>query len=285
VTGRGLPIVTVLEVDGGSGIVARAMATSADQDDRDEKDAAAPDEEPAEEKGDKPAAAKGGAKAEAVEAKPKAASKAVADEDDEEDDDAEEEEAPPPVKAKGARGPGAARAKRPPVRQGGSLGKSVVLFVVIVVGLGLGFWVLSRGEPSQQAAKPKWKTGEVADVEITLVSTDRQDLACASTDEIAGKHCAFEAVGKPWSKGASSDDKTLLKPYTTVDGVQFTAAGLWSDASLGPGKLPPARFSVKCKYKVDGTLHSVGVRWHDGEQFFPNNEWYAGSVSDCKLVP
>ena len=92
----------------------------------------------------------------------------------------------------------------------------MLLFFVIVIGLGVGFAILGKEQPPQ-AARPKWKAGEVVDVDITLVSTDRTDLACASTEQVAGKHCAFEAANKPWSKGGSADEKAILKPYTTTD--------------------------------------------------------------------
>jgi hypothetical protein len=167
--------------------------------------------------------------------------------------------------------------------QAGSLGKSVLLFFVIVIGLGAGFAILGREQPAQVAA-PKWKVGDVADVEVTLVKADRQELACASVDEVAGMHCQFEAASKGWSKGGDpNDDKKLLKPYTTTDRIQFTAAGLWTDPGMAPDKLPPTRFSVKCKYKVEGKLNNVGVRWEQTGQWYNQEGWYAGTLSNCAL--
>jgi hypothetical protein len=267
------------------------MATSADRDQDDKKDEAAEDEESAKGK-DTPAGADAGEKTAGASTSPeKAAAKGHDDEEDDDEEDDEEEEKPAAkpvakrpatkVAAKGTRGPGASRARGG--KNGGSLGKSVLLFFVIVIGLGLGFAILGR-EP-QQEAKPKWKVGETVDVEITLVRSDRQDLACASTEEVSGKHCAFEANAKPWSKGDASDDKKLLKPYTTTDRVQFTAAGLWSDPAMAPDKLPASRFSVKCKYQVEGNLKDVGVRWEQSAQWYSNKDWYVGSVSNCKLAP
>jgi hypothetical protein len=289
------------------------MATSADRDEDDKKDDAAEHEEAAkgkdEQAGVEAAEKAAGASKSPGKAvsdgrpQPKAPAAASAkgqdededeeeDEEDEEDDDEEEDAKPAPepiaksaVKrpaAKGTRGPGAARAR---AGQGsGSLGKSVMLFFIIVIGLGAGFAILGR-EPPVTADRPKWKVGDTVDVEITLVKTDRQDLACASAEEVAGKHCTFEATAKPWSKGDVSDDKKILKPYTTTDRVQFTAAGLWSDPALTPDKLPGARFSVKCKYKVEGTLKDLGVRWNPTDQWYSNKDWYAGSVSSCSLAP
>jgi hypothetical protein len=232
------------------------MAEKADKDDRDEKD------ETGDEAGEEKAAAESEGEERSAKPAPKAASKRAS--------------------ARSARAARAQKAAAVP-QGGGSLGKSVILFVVIVGGLLLGFAILGREQPAE-AIRVRWTPGQTVDLEITLVRNDRQELACAATDEIAGKHCAFEAPNKPWSKGDNNDDKKLLKPYTTTDRVQFTAAGLWSEPALAPDKLPATRFNVKCKYKVDGLLKNLGVRWEQSGQWFPNNEWYAGSVSDCKIV-
>jgi hypothetical protein len=267
------------------------MATSADRDDRDKHDddeeTESTEREGSDHEDDADAAKAPPAKKPL--SKPSAKAAAVAEADDEDDDD-DEEEAPRPAKkaapARGpgkGRGPGAARAKKAPPPQGGSLGKSVLLFFVIVIGLGAGFAILGR-EPTAEQAKPKWTVGQTVDVEVTLVRSDRQDLACAAADEVGGKHCAFEAANKAWSKGGDpNDDKVTLKPYTTTDRMQFVAAGLWSDPGLSPDKLPATRFSAKCKLKVEGTMKNVGVRWEQTGQWYPQDGWFAGSISSCSL--
>lgn len=246
------------------------------------------------------------AEEEEVEEKASAAGKTDEEEDDEEEDDEEEEEAKPApkpvakaVSAKsgavkpGAAKPGAAKpgvakrapstlAKAPPPRKGGSLGKSMILFVIIVGGLAAGFALLGQ-ESSTGPAAPKWKTGETVDLDLTLIADDKKNLACATTDEIGGAHCAFEAQAKPWSKGDSADDKKLLKPYTTVDHVQILASGVWSDPAL-TGTLPTARFSVKCKYKVDGKVKAASIRWASDGPWYDSKDLYAGSISGCKVI-
>ena len=269
------------------------MATSDrdDHEDREEKDEAAEGESPEDKAGDRPERSE-------ARAKPRDDAPDSDGAPDSDEPPAEKKKPAPakpapgkPVKrpgvspAKGARGPGAARA-RPAPAKGGSLSKTMLLFFVIVGGVCLAFALVSNRDNAGDAPpRPKWKSGETVDVEITLVKNDKQDLACSSTDEIAGKHCAFETNSKPWSKGDNTDDKKVLRPYTTTEHIQFTAAGLWSDPALAPDKLPAMRFSVKCKYKVEGTLKSLGVRWEQTGQWFQNTEWFAGSVSDCKIIP
>lgn len=217
----------------------------------------------------------------------------MAEKDDDRDDKNEDApEGQPPeagdgeaeqAAAKPAKKRGQGSRGRAPARQGSSLGKSMILFLVIILGIGGLIALLGREDAPAGPNKPKWSTGQTVDVEITLVKTDRNDLACGSPTVIGGKHCAFEAQGKPFSK-PDTDDKIVLKPYTTTDRIQFTAAGLWSEPLMAPDKVPPSRFSVKCKYKVEGTIKAPGVRWNEtGPWHASTDEWFAGTVSDCKI--
>ena len=166
-------------------------------------------------------------------------------------------------------------------KKGGSLGKSLVLFIIIVGGLAAGFAILGREDtPNAGPAKPKWSTGQVVDVDVTLVKTDRTELGCASAEEVGDKHCAFDGAQKVRPAG---DDKKTYKPYTTVDRVQFVGAGLWSE--LGSAALPPNRFTVKCKYRIEGTLKKLDVRWESAGPWYPQGDWYAGTLSECKITP
>ncbi|MBK8255292.1 MAG: hypothetical protein IPK82_21865 [Polyangiaceae bacterium] len=182
---------------------------------------------------------------------------------------------PAPVAAKQA-------AKVPPPPTAG-LGKAVALFITVVGGLSLAMLLLGAERGGGGPAAPKWNEGQTVDVEITLVSTDRQDLACASGTEIKGLHCGFESQGKRWSKGDPADDKKTLRPYSTTNNINFFAAGVWAEPALAADKLPGSRFSVKCKFAVEGKMPRADVRWHEGEGWNNVTDWYAGAVSDCKI--
>jgi len=272
------------------------MATS-------EKEPADDKDDDADESVDEPKAAARAASKPAAASKGSAGSKAPTEEEEDEED--EDDEPPPPKvetpKKKTASGKAGGRPKekslrkdgpkaklvtpRPaPPRAQGALGKSLVLFVIVVGGLALGFALLGReGGGGDATPAPKWNVGQTIDTEVTLVPSDSKDLACASADEISGRHCQYEAQAKPWSKGSDPDEK-ILKPYTTTDRIQFLAAGLWDQPAL-KGKLPNTRFSVKCKYKVEGKLKKPSIRWAaDGQWFERADDWYAGSVNDCQLV-
>lgn len=249
----------------------------AEKNDRDDEEKDKKTEEAAEEEAEEKAADAG----------EKAAAVSEKDEEDEEDEEEAKPAPEPVVKAVTAK-PGAVKrapaafAKAPAARKSGSLGKSMILFLIIVGGLAAGFILLGDANNAGPAA-PKWKTGDTADLDITLDPKDKIKLACAAPDEIGGAHCAFEAKDKPWSKGDSADDKKLLKPYTTVDHVQILASGLWTDPAL-TGTLPTSRFTVKCKFKVEGKAKSSWMRWDVDGAWNEVKDIYAGAISGCKLV-
>jgi hypothetical protein len=172
-------------------------------------------------------------------------------------------------------------AARPPPSAG--LGKSVMLFVLVVGGIALLMLVLGAERGGGGPVIPQWKEGQQVEIDITLVSTDRQDLACASGTEMKGMHCGFETQARRWSKGDPNDDKATLRPYSTTANVNFLGAGVWSEPALLPDKLPNTRFSVKCKFDVAGKMPRADVRWHEGEGWNNVTDWYVGKVSDCKM--
>lgn len=170
--------------------------------------------------------------------------------------------------------------------KGGSLGKSVLLFIIVVGGLAAGFAFLGREQGGGgRPASASWKPGQTVDVEITLVKQDRDELTCASPNEIKGRRCAQERANKPWATPGDGDDKNLLKPYTTTQGAELLAAGLWTEPSMS-SNLPAVRFSVKCKFTVEGIVKQPAIRWGSDKPFHDSPaDWPAGSVSGCTVIP
>jgi len=204
---------------------------------------------------------------------------------EEDDEDEADEPYEPPARVR--RGP-PVRSRR---KQQSSSTRNIILFVVLVGGLALAFGLLgSRGAGMPGTAKPKWKVGQTVTVELTLVTTDYKDLACAMKQEVKGQYCAYEAENKRRSKGADSrKDPNVLQPYTTVDNIQLIASGVWTSEALKK-KLekenwdrPSPRFSVKCRYKVESVARGAKIQWGPGKGWIPANGWYVGHVESCKL--
>ena len=162
---------------------------------------------------------------------------------------------------------------------------AVIIAALIVLAV-IGVVVTGWQEPKEAAsgAPGDWAVGQQVPVEITLVAADKTNLACASDQKLAGKHCEFEAPTKKWSKGGGTDDKSVLRPYTTTDRKNLLAAGIWSEPALS-GTLPTSRFSVKCTFVIEGMVSKPHARWEANGQWLPiDGDWYAGTVKDCSLV-
>jgi hypothetical protein len=193
---------------------------------------------------------------------------------------------PPAAPPTAAPGPAAPSAGAP---QKQSLIIGLVIAAFIVGALVIAFATSSEPAPATAAApsvpaKPSkpWKVGEKVDVALTVLPTDGESLACASEQEITGKHCAFKTTTTP-REDASADDKILLKPYSTTGKERIIAAGLWSDPGMR-GKLPAARFTVRCAFSIEGSIKAPGVRWGKTSPWRDmKNDWFAGTLSGCEI--
>jgi predicted nucleic acid-binding Zn-ribbon protein len=171
-----------------------------------------------------------------------------------------------------------------------------VILVLVVAGA---FALLGQGAAGASATADeapllRWRQGDVADVTITMVTTDVKDLACASDELVAGRHCGFAANRNPHPEGNDVRvDPNVLQPHTTTDRVQLLASGMWVSPELKI-KLetenwnnPSPRFQVDCKYRVEGHMKEAAIRWKpepDGGWLAgPAKDWYVGSLSDCRI--
>jgi len=161
--------------------------------------------------------------------------------------------------------------------------------LIVLVGIPAALFLFSGRERGKAAGGGKlpasagWVVGSEHDANITLVAQDKTYLACASPEELAGKHCEYEAKDKKWSKGGSADDKMQLRPYRlagTNDPVLIS--GLWSEPAL-KGTLPNQRFAIRCKIKVEGKLKKPTVRWNGRDWYDEPFDWPVASVSNCAV--
>ena len=164
-------------------------------------------------------------------------------------------------------------------KKNGSKGFILLLAAAAVVAL---FVTSRREKPAGNNTPPPpagWSVGQSVDVELTLVATDKRDLGCAHKDTIGGsKRCEFDA---PKTASKTSDDKVILRPYMTTTQQPLLAAGLWSQL---PPQLPAERFTVKCKFAIEGKISKPSVRWHDDGVFYDEaGDWLAGSLSSCSI--
>ena len=133
----------------------------------------------------------------------------------------------------------------------------VVVATVVAVALVVWIW---RGHGS--------KSGSI-DASINLVTSDRDDLACASAQTFGRYRCEFRAPGVPWPNLPSPADR--LAGYYTVDQQLYVIPGLFEQPALAtryaaeePRKLARdqrPRFAAACQLKVIGHMHDFQTRW------------------------
>ncbi|MSP26614.1 MAG: hypothetical protein EXR75_15995 [Myxococcales bacterium] len=198
-----------------------------------------------------------------------------------------------PKKASAASSAGKRPRRGAAARKSGFSTRNVIGFGILVAVLLVAFGMLgTRGGGDGGTPQPRWKIGQVVDVEITVVSPDFRNLSCAMEPEIAGKHCGFAAANKRHEKasGTARDDASLLQPYTTTDRTQFMAAGVWTQPALKEKldkedfERPGPRFAVACKYTVEGKTAAAQVQWKSGDAWHSGAGWYTGTVSECKIA-
>lgn len=175
------------------------------------------------------------------------------------------------------------------------------ILLAIVLGL-LGANLIVLAQPSASPARkkppaPTYSIGQEIDAAITLVSTDAKALACASSEEIAGRHCEFEPSRppKPWSKALSTElpeePRRVLAPYKTTEDAMFLIPGLFSEPALVERLRidPPvfgvehSRFSAHCKLRIVGKMSKLDVRWAPSGPWYPATNVFIATASGCTL--
>ena len=123
---------------------------------------------------------------------------------------------------------------------------------------------------------------------ITLVTSDRRDLDCASPESIHGFRCGFIDENARWP----GDDEEKLRPVYTTDRHRYLVPGLFLEPAIRvryQSELPDTpgeqlrRFTAECQLRVVGKLPGVRTRWLAGSTWSDPEEIEVGTISDCKV--
>jgi hypothetical protein len=164
-------------------------------------------------------------------------------------------------------------------------------FGLVVVGLILAavLWA-HRGTPSATPA-PALESGAIVDAPVTLVTADRDELACAMPDAIEQHVCGW--VGPDTRREPLPAPERVLAPYLTTSGQIFLIGGLFEQPAVsqryerenpaGRKREELRRFTASCKLKL---LGEVDAR----VQFSPGSPWgelqkvWAASPVQCVIA-
>jgi hypothetical protein len=135
--------------------------------------------------------------------------------------------------------------------------------------------------------------GSVVTEPITLISSDRDELACAASRTFGRYRCEFDSGGA--ARPAPVPDAERLVPVFTVERQMYLVPNLFSQSAVAArcNAEPPAgrshdalkRFTARCELKL---LERVGgaafeVRWQRGDKFGQGLSAWVAEVIGCKV--
>lgn len=132
---------------------------------------------------------------------------------------------------------------------------------------------------------------KTVDAPITLVTSDREDLACALGKAVGQYKCEFRAAGQPWPEAPAAKDK--LAPYFTTNRQMFLIPGLFEQPALAARyhSEPPTgkprdqlkRFVAHCQLHLVEKVDAFQTRWMTNGVFGPADGAWVAEPHDCKI--
>lgn len=127
----------------------------------------------------------------------------------------------------------------------------------------------------------------VVEADITLVTSDSNDLDCAAPEGIQGFACGFsdDLAALP------GDERTKLQPVYTLDHRLFLVPGIFHEPAIQArfqSELPDKpreqlnRFTANCDLRIIGTLSGVRTRWLAGGEWTPPQAIAVAVLLNCK---
>jgi hypothetical protein len=159
----------------------------------------------------------------------------------------------------------------------------------VFIGLGVAAVVIIGGALAMQRTPQEPNTpGSTVAADITLITSDRNDVDCAAAAGIEPYRCGFSDENKTWS----GEEKNKLKPFYTTDRHLYLIPGLFLNNALQDRfkSEPPdkprellKRFTARCNLKILGKVGGVRVRWLNNSTWGDPQEVEAATVVDCKV--
>jgi hypothetical protein len=130
------------------------------------------------------------------------------------------------------------------------------------------------------------------DAPITLITSDRDDLSCASSRAFGSYRCEFAAPNEPAAPVPAAADR--LAPYLSETRQMFLIPGLFEQPELRSryDREPPRgvargrlrRFTARCRLKlverVDGGFQ---VRWERSGTWGRGDVAWVATVTSCRV--
>lgn len=166
--------------------------------------------------------------------------------------------------------------------------RMVLLFACGALALflvGAELWPSAGGQASAPRGIGK---GKVIKVDITLVTADSHDLACAGNHVVGDARCAFDKEGAPVTRGGA-----VLAPYMTVGNALLLIPDLFDEPAIAQrlAEEPPAgkarndlrRFVASCDLEGEEKVKDFFVRWMPTGAWQHRTDAWVGRISGCTI--
>jgi len=172
----------------------------------------------------------------------------------------------------------AAGAKTP----GLSRGKIFLGLIIAAIVIFAAYFATRRISPNAAAIL------RTTPADITLVTSDRTDVACVSQKGLQGYYCGFSTEIINWQ----GDEQNKLAPFYTVDRHQYLIPGLFLEPAiraryqsepLNKPREQLKRFTARCQIKIIGKLAGVRTHWVANTAWGNPEDIEVGTVSGCKI--
>ena len=140
----------------------------------------------------------------------------------------------------------------------------------------------------------RWnQPGATTSETITLVTSDREDLACAFDRRVGDYRCGFQSTTEPWPDPPAA--ARTLAPYMTINRQMFLLPALFDQPAIAaryqqepPGNVPRARlkrFEVVCTLRLREKVDQFKVRWERTGTWGSADAAWVAEPTDCRLRP
>lgn len=173
---------------------------------------------------------------------------------------------------------------------------AIVLAMVMIPISGVGRLIEKKSPKSE--TRERWAVGKEAEIMVTTVTADFENLTCKSERSHEGLNCAFRSDKErfPLPNGAPLDDNKAneLQPYRTTDSQLVLMNGMWAtpeiaqrlhdEPSRGVQDKKLARFVVACRVKFVAEWPDAEVRWKPREPWSKQGSAMVARTSSCRIV-
>jgi hypothetical protein len=170
-----------------------------------------------------------------------------------------------------------------PAAEAAPRSRRLKLWLLVGAAIVVAMILFMRREPATGAA-----VGSVVNADITLVTSDKNDVECMGPKGLESYHCGFTDAKTPFQV----EEKLKLRPYFTVDRRLFLVPGLFQQPAIDqrvqsePPNKPRdqlKRFTARCRLKLLGEIDNVRYRWLQSAEWSPPAKVQVAEPSDCKI--